>query len=405
MKKAGRRGFTLVELVVTVAVASVVIMAVVASGVTMVQFTQGQGRRTAAETQLALALSQIERRASNAGVNFANARYAVRFHNNVVGTVPNYDGSTTPVVPRCDVAPCPGFAEGIVEGTDVLELAMSNSGVRRGGEVIGSGRPGVSPTETVRLSNGDPFLESELMGAGGQLVLFSDPRFPEDACLARFLKVPNPAIPFELEFEFLNDDLGTANVPCIAATDDTGAPLPGVGSPCPCRAGFDVYVLEERSRLVIYQRADGEDIGLYLQQPAGAGSFGNVFIPVALGIENLQVSPVVGARLVRDAVLSTDTDLVVDACTATALTAGAPNWSPCQCNDSLAATCTLGDATPGAAEAYVRSVAIELTARADRWQEGQRPASFDSPAGPVDGVNRMRASMVVNIANPFLPLQ
>lgn len=399
MRRVRRRGLTLIEMIVTVAVASVVIAAVIASGVTMVQFTQGQGRRTAAETQLALALSQIERRASNAGVNFANAKYAVRFHNNVPsGTLLNYDGNTTPVVARCGVPPCAGAPAGIVEGTDVLELAMSPSGVRRMGNALQPRGPGGSTT--VQLGTGDPFLDSELDPAGpkGQVVLFSDPRFPEDSCLARLeataLGSNTPT------FNFADDNLAP-NTTETCASPSVPPGRPGEGQACPCRGdSFDVFVLEQRVRFVIYQQANGLDMGLYLQEPGGLpGTFGNVFTPVALGIENLQVAPTVGARL-------DGSDLIVEGCTATGLTAGLPNWNPCRCNDSLAAACTLGDtAVPGDAEAFVRSLAVELTARADRREDGRLPESFDSPEGPVDRVDRMRASTDIRIANPFLPLR
>jgi Tfp pilus assembly protein PilE len=390
----------MIELIVTVAVAAVVVSAVIASGVTMVQFSNGQGRRTAAETTAALALAQIERRMSNAGVNFANARFAVRFRNNVVvGNVPNYNATNASVVARG------GAAAGIVEGTDILEVSVAASGVRRPGVTTGT-RSG----NTVALATGDPLLEPELSaayvpggtGPTGQLLLFTDPSVPEDACLARFVPPePAPTGSPTLNLSFVDDDdAATGGGPACGVLSGTAPP--GNGSPCPCRPGFDVYVLEQRHRLVVYQQANGVDMGLYLQDPdpGRAGAFLNTFTPVAVGIENLQISPVVGA-------FNDGGSLTVEGCTATAITGGgAPNWNVCRCNTGPGQTCVLGDTPiPQEESAFVRSLDIQLTARADRRTGGRLPASFDSVAGPVDGIDRIQATTSVRITNPFLPLQ
>jgi len=380
----------MVELLVTVAVAGLVLSAVLVSGVTMVQFSNGQGRRTAAESTAALALAQIERRMSNAGVNFANARHAARLRNNVtVGTVPNYNGSTAAVVARG------GAAAGIVAGTDILEVSMAASGVRRMGSTTT-----VRAGNNVSLATGDPFIEPELNAPGGQLVMFSDPSAPEDSCLARLTGVSAVSSP-TLTLTFVDDNdvvLGTG--PNCGVL--TGTPPPGDGLPCPCRPNFDVFALEQRHRLVVYQLANGVDMGLYLQDPdpAKPGAFLNTFTPLAIGIENLQISPVVGA-------LADGGSLTVEGCTATAITGGGvPNWSVCRCNNSPAATCVLGDTVvPQKETAFVRFMDVQLTARADRRPGGRLPASFDSPAGAVDGIDRIQTTATIRIANPFLPLQ
>lgn len=383
MRRLHPRALTLVELVITVAVASLVITAVVASGITMVQFTQGQGRRSAAEATLSLALSQLERRMSNAGVGFANARFAARMRNNVAaGTLPNYDGSTTDVVTR-------GAAgAGIIAGTDVLEVAMSPSGMRRTG-LVSVARTG----NNVRLATADPFLEdpatpNELTAPSGQIVLFTDPWEPQDACLARLTAAASPSNP-NLQLEFLDDDLASAGAGpnCLS------------GAACPCTPDSEVYVLEQKVRIVVFQQANGADTGLYLQESTGPGTFGNVFTPLALGVENMQVSPVVGPLLDGG-------NLAVEGCTATAIAGAVPNWNVCRCNTAPAAPCVLGDnALPQPEEAYVRSMTIELTARAERIVGARLPASFDAPQGPVDDLNRMRASASVQIPNPYLPMQ
>ena len=388
MRRPGKRGLTLVELLVTMAVASLVLMSVVASGVTMMQYTQGQGRRTRAETVLALALSQIERRTTNAGVGYANSRFAVRIHNNVTGTVPNYGpNGTTPVVARGDANP------GIVEDTDILELSMAASGVRRMGTVVKE-----AVGNDVIIGTADPFLDSEIaLGSPkGQLMMFSDPEFPEDSCQATLQSATFGPEGLTLTVNFVDDDLGGGGWACAV-----GSGRPNEGAPCPCRPGMDVYALEQRLRIVVYQQANGQDMGLYLQDqdPANPGAFLGTFTPLAVGVENMQVAPTVGARV-------DGSSLPVGGCTATGITAGAPNWNPCVCNLGPADVCKRGVGAPGPEDAYVRSVMVELMARAERREGGIMPASLDgTPGAAPDNADHVTARTSIPIKNPFLPLR
>jgi prepilin-type N-terminal cleavage/methylation domain-containing protein len=373
------RGLTLIELMVTAAIASVILAAAVAAAVALIQFNQNQGRRTQTEVNVMLAMSTIERRMSNAGLGYPNSRFAFRLHNNVpVGTVPNYDGSTTPVVVLN------GPTAGIVAGTDVVEFSMSDSGLRRPGGLPG-GKAGAVQDFTIAFTSRDPFLTTvpttTVADPINQLVLFHNPDTLR-GCQAR---VRAYGASTSVDFTEVNDSLTP------------------VATNCPNAAQFEAFALERRVRFIIYQQANGVDLGLYQQTAGPTGVFGAAVEPVELGIINLQAAPVLG----RDPLAATYT---FEGCTVNATT-------QCVCNAGTrpppglaAAPCVVGDTAAVEPEtAFIRRVVIELTGRAERarrLEEGRAVPSFDGPvAGAPDGFNRVQVQTSIVLANAALPTQ
>jgi len=380
------RGFTLVEMMVALAVMSVIVLAAVLSASSIFSLTQGQARRSSAE--LALATVSLEKLASNAGAGFPNARYAVRVRNNV----------TTDLMPDLHVVPAGGASPGVVSGTDVLELSWGNPQFRGAGSVAADGSfilvgpPIPSAFKlSLGLTGGDPLTEEEWLGTQSgnpRVLLITRAQDPLEACLIRF-GPPSPPATLSVA-DVLTEQYGTALAPCTVTSP------PGV-------ADMTAHKLEGRARLFVYQQANGVDMGLYRQNmDPVTGDFENVTVAgqepeaVALGVENLQLAPVLGPNV----------DGGFPA-------VGSCSTSFCRCADGAdgGMACDLDEngaylsALPSVAS-LLRAIDVEVTVIGDRRPGERRPASFDSPAAATpDDRRRALAHVSINVNNCYLYAQ
>lgn len=383
------RGFTLVEMMVALAVMSVIVLAAVLSASSIFSLTQGQARRSSAEAALALATVSLEKLASNAGAGFPNARYAVRVRNNVT--------TTTTLSGNLPVVVAGGPVAGVIAGTDVLELSWGNPQFRRAGAVAPAptGSQVVVTFGTVALNSiltgGDPLADEEWGGAQPatpRVLLITRTQDPLESCLFSFgSPLTLPVIPVD---QVLTERYGVATSSCVVTS-----PI-GV-------ADTLAYKLEGRVRLFVYQQANGVDLGLYRQNmdtsAVSIGDFENVTVAgqepeaVALGVENLQLAPVLGPNV----------DGGFPA-------VGSCSTSFCRCADGAdgGMACNLDEngvylsALPSVAS-LLRAIDAEVTVIGDRRPGERRPASFDSPAAATpDDRRRALAHVSINVNNCYL---
>lgn len=396
------RGMTLLEMMITVAISSIMVAAAVTVGTSMVALMKGDSRKAAAEGQLALALSLIDRSLSNTGMGFSNPRFSFRVYDNVAaGSIPNLDSTTTsPVVASVGAA-----TAGIIADTDVIEVSMSDSGLRRSGTVDNFSVCAAS-TCTIKLQTADPFLNAELgmsMAVGdGMFILVQDDLNPDNQwCLGRVLTVSNSSSP-TVTFTHLKADMysGATN----GASD--GCNLDTNKNP-------SVYVVERRLRFMVYQKAGGNDFGLYMATALPNGTFPDPTLTppatMALGVENMQVRLAVGPRF--DTLSMNNLLPGPPACTAGAT-------QICVGNDPKGYLDPGVDPSPAHIQnfsvtgnwptglAYTKSALVELTAKAAPALGERRPASMNDAAGPIDNYRRARAAATaVLMLNGGLPTQ
>jgi prepilin-type N-terminal cleavage/methylation domain-containing protein len=257
------RGVTLIELMVSVAVASVVILAATQAVMVVTQAKRTNQRRLEVNEQASGALSLIGFDAQNAGYRFASPAFSVRVLDNVVaggdelGTITATGG-------------CGGTDWGIAPGSDTVEFRYGFEQL-----VPGNNSPVTCTGGTcdVVLGGGaasNPFSAMTPSGAG-DLVLLSN---ATAACLGR---VTANVTGTAMQMQLLNLDLSNATV---------GA-FPG------CAAGtFSVMRLGRRVRYLVCQPPASQPLerpGLYRQEVDGSGDFGAPQL-VQEGIEDLQVA-------------------------------------------------------------------------------------------------------------------
>lgn len=365
----------MVELLMTVTVASVVILAATMAATSMFKLSQGQARQGRAEAQLALATAALDRIVASTGAGFANARYSFRVRNNVAtGTLP---GDTSGI----NVVEFGSDAVGIIVGTDVLEVAWGNPALRRAGLLVGT----VNSASTVlQLQNGEPFAKEEWSGDGGvpiagMIVLLTRDANPREACVAQItgLGISTNTV----NVQMLNDNFGTTSPTCVLNNEgDTY-----------------VYKLEERRRIFVYQPANRADIGLYMQRAGANGVFGPNVDAIAMGVDNMQFAVAVGAEFDGGAV-------TVDSCLA-------GDGGVCQCGTP--GLCVLGveggigagNVGPTPLNALIRGATIQLSVQGERRDGAFRPALMDSAAGPVDDIRRAQGQSTFNLFNAYLATQ
>ncbi len=377
------RGATLTELMVTVGIASIVIAAATMAATSMFSMTQGQARQSSAEAQLALAMSSLDRLLSSTGTGFANARYSFRVRNNVPAGTLAGDSS------GMNVVTAGASGAGIIAGTDVIEVGWGNPVFRRAGTVVGSV---CSSSCTVQLQNADPLADQEwgtLDADGGSTgsvisglpyLLFTRDQNPRESCLGKITGIVSPTNR-TLTVQMLNDNYGTTTPDCTV--NNNGDLL--------------VYKLEERRRIIVYQRANGADLGLYVQKAdPSTGAFTTDPDALALGVDNLQVGPLVGAEF--------------DGGVAAVGSCSAVDGGVCNCGVNPG-VCALGEqggiatASPTGLNSLVRGALIQVAVRGERRAGARAPVSLDTDGGAVDDIRRAQGELTFNLLNGYLAVQ
>ncbi|MEW6432631.1 MAG: hypothetical protein AB1730_14100 [Myxococcota bacterium] len=265
---------TLIELLVTVAVASLVVSAAVAVLVAMSRQMRASERRLEATNAAMLATAIIQADLTNAGYRFPVPAFALRHYNNVDATT-----SLSGPAPITVGGNCAGGTVGLVPGTDVLEVI-------HGFELVGPGRAegliNSNPPAEYEIALGTlglPFETAEfLSGAVGSIVALSGP--DQRACVGRVLAADGlrPSITIELVDRNLQRITDPNAYPVVC-------PIPG-GT-----GGTRVYRLQRRVRFMVCGRigADPNEYALYRQESDLRGDFGAPQV-VQEGVEDLQVS-------------------------------------------------------------------------------------------------------------------
>lgn len=390
-----RKGLTLLELMIGLALASIISLMIAVVSAQLMQAGVGNSRAREAEARVGLALAVLDRSISNAGVGFVDSRYAFRIYNNLpAGSLAvKVVGGNLPVVAKG------GAAAGIVENTDVFEVSFDDQTIRRAGVVVPNSTVSCGgDTCAVTLATGDPFLDTELTAIGGAagvetgpLVLFTNDQ--GRSCLGR-AKGPTGAPPLaaspRIDFVMKTED--GANAAAVPVQARWG----GANVNCP-QAGDAVYALGRRRRFMVWQDANGANLGLYSQEAnvalgGSSGLFPNTAPALSVAeVENLQVAPSLPNPGMAPGPLGCSQAL-------------------CRCNDAPAPGCVLNssDHPPNGTDrrSNVRLVSIELTQRAGLRQTAQQPNSYDWPGpSPVDNVFRVRGETTISLVNMFLVTQ
>lgn len=367
MRAPRRRGFTLLELMITVAITSIVIAAAVSVFVTLATQQRAAERLVEAQSSTMVALASMQMDVSNAGYRFPVPAFAVR-HIEVdsATSLPSVGNTTITSTNNCDTA-------GLVEGTDVLELAEGWPLVGPGKAMAAAVTGGASVTFT--LGNfGEPFSTTEAVGgvgapAVGSVLVFANATGA--SCLVRVTSLDRPGL-----------TVGTGTLLDRDYQDlSSGAFYPG----CPA-AEMAVYRLGQRTRYMVCKPTTPTTPNahsLYRQTAGMTGSWGT---PVRLeeGIEDLQVS--MGYSNADGGIASTGA-------TPSCVQLGGPASSFCYCDDQPSGACTLSgaDIEPGLTSltgnsrvSLVRGIRVQLTGMGQRMAvvgapnaAYRRPASFD----------------------------
>ena len=211
----------------------------------------------------------ISRDLENAGFHFSSPAVAIRPRDNILGSLPNGDGTSINALSLGDPGP------GVIFGTDAIEIIAGNP-VTVAGQVGGVSIAG--NTATVTLDALDPLsavdVDAGVHGVFGPLLVFQS---ATTRCLGKVTSINGLTITVTTFADFEGDMTGTG----VAVAN------------CPS-ANMSVYTLMTRKRYLIYQDATGVS-GLYVQNlrdPPGTARLGVLGPPVLIaeGIEDLQIA-------------------------------------------------------------------------------------------------------------------
>jgi prepilin-type N-terminal cleavage/methylation domain-containing protein len=265
-----RRGLTLIELMITVAISSVVMLAAVQVVMMVSQSRRENERRLEVKSNAMSALALIDFEARSAGYRFSSPVFATRWLNNVDGTEPELTAAGNQI---STTANC-GLADwGIAPGSDTIEFRLGSELV-----VPGSASPSPvapsTPTALLIAATLNPF-DGAGQGAG-ELLLWTT---GTASCLGRGGTggVVGSSIPVQLVNQ--------------ALTAATLSAFPGCAAPS---TSYNLMRATRRVRFLICQPpASQPDArpGLFQQVALGGAAFG---VPqlVQEGVEDLQLAPV-----------------------------------------------------------------------------------------------------------------
>lgn len=376
MNRRLRAGLTLIELMVTVAIFSILMLAALSIFVAMSETQRLNERVGEASANRLLALSAIQLDLQNAGYRVPVPAFALRIFNNVDATLslPS-NGANLTTAAGCG----PG---GVIAGTDILEVA-------EGPDNIAPGRietvvpDAVSPRVTLNGLN--PMLPSPTDQAttaahtpGPVLVFARGPAVPpvvgdEGAfCMGRITDPPGATVTVRMM------DL-----------DGNDAP-PGYYANCPV-PGMRTYRILNKTRYMVCGTAAMAPNERALYQQRWRNGVWEAPRELQTAVENLQAA---------GRYLNLSTLVMNPAATPSCIGGGAR--ALCYCNDgtgacAVASPPAAGPVVPLTPAALIRGARVQITATGDRvalsntnTQSFRRPASFDLPAPGGAGDNFVR---------------
>lgn len=383
--RRGPAGFTLLELLVSSAMASVIVAAAVSVFVTLAAQQRTAERLVEAQSSTFVAVAAMQMDVGNAGYRLPLPAFAVRHLEVDSATSLPSVGSTT-ITPSGN---CGTLAGGLVEGTDVLELAEGYALMGPGRAEAAAVTGGASVSFTLG-GIGEPFSHTEATGgaaapAVNSILVFANATGA--SCLVRVATLDTPG---------LTSGTGTLVDRDYQALSSS-AFYPG----CPA-AGMQVYRLGARYRYMVCKptaTAAPREYTLY-RQVAGLTGFWQAPDRLQEGVEDLQVS-----------LAYANLDGGIEAAgTASTCVTGPSGTSFCYCDDKVSGACTLGtsDVEPGLTAitgtslvSLVRGIRIQLTGMGQRTAVApgatnevyRRPDSFDHAgmvASAADNYSRVQ---------------
>jgi len=262
-------GYTLIELLMAGAIGTLIIAATLAVFSLQRALHRNSDRLLSEHFGASVASLAITRDLENAGYHFSSPAVAIRPRDNILGSLPNGDGSSINALSLGD----PGA--GVIFGTDAIEIIAGNPATVAG-QVGGVSIAG--NTATVTLDALDPLnafdVDAGVHGVIGPLLVFQN---ATTRCLGKVISINGLTITATTFTDFEGDMTGT------------GAAVAN----CPA-ANMSVYTVMTRKRYLIYQDGTGV-FGLYVQNlrdPPGTARLGVLAPPVLIaeGIEDLQIA-------------------------------------------------------------------------------------------------------------------
>lgn len=261
-----RRGMTLIELMLSVAISSVILVVATALFTSLQQVKRDGERVIEVRSAAGTTISLIQFDAQNAGYRFSGAPFAVHVLQNVTG-------GESMLAPITSSANCGSSTWGIAPGTDVLELYQGFPLVSPG-QVFGINCPAGLCSNVTMPAGGAPFDLAAGDNGLNNLVLFQN-RENNSSCLGRITAFSSSA----MDIQLLKQDLTNA-------TATTYANCPVVGQP------MTLQRLGRRVRyMVCAPPASQPDArpGLFRQESGSDGVLGAATL-VQEGIEDLQIA-------------------------------------------------------------------------------------------------------------------
>lgn len=405
MRTRKQAGLTLIELMVTVSIFSILMLAALSIFVAMTETQRLNERVSEANANKVLGASTIHFDLQNAGYRLPVPAFAFRHVNDVnAATTLRADGAPIPTITT--LTGC-AAGVGLVPGTDVIEVASGAEFIAPG--VVGSvGGSALSPTVTLKFpstflddggvtdggsgSIAPPFMQSDVLppspAVGSVLVFARGPRMPgpdNGAFCAGIVRNFSVAGSFSVGLDLI--DRNFQNIAAASYYPVT----------CP-EADMRAYRITSRVRYMVCGEPGNNDptqMRLYRQRSAAAGWAQPEELQA--GVENLQVSP--RYQNLGNVVRPTGSG-------ASCLGAIGSQRELCYCDDAVGASCTppptqvepgITSLSPTTFPSLVRGVRVQLTTTGDRQalsnadtQNFRRPASFDRPAAGGVGDNFVR---------------
>jgi prepilin-type N-terminal cleavage/methylation domain-containing protein len=264
-----QQGYTLIELMMAGAIGSLIIAATLAVFSLQRALHRNSDRLLSEHFGASVASLAITRDLENAGFHFSSPAMAIRPRDNILGSLPNGDGTVINALSLGD----PGA--GVIFGTDAIEIIAGNPATVAG--QVG-GVSGGSGVYTVTLDALDPLssidVDAGAHGVLGPMLVFQS---ATTRCLGKVTGITGLNVTVTTYPAFDGDVTGSG-------TDVANCPL----------ANMNVYTLMTRKRYLIYQDGTGV-FGLYVQNlrdPTNTTRLGVLGPPVLIaeGIEDLQVA-------------------------------------------------------------------------------------------------------------------
>ncbi len=192
--RASERGMTLIELMVSLAIASVLVTTATALITTLSQVKRDSEHVLEVRGNAATALNLIQFDGLNAGYRFASAPFAVR-------VLPSVSGSEAELAPITDTANCGTDATwGLAVGSDVVEFSMGLDGAEPSDIISGACSSGSCTGVQTTVLRGAPIDPST-----DEVVLLSD---GVSGCLGRVL---GSSVPPSYDLQLIRQDYVDAN--------------------------------------------------------------------------------------------------------------------------------------------------------------------------------------------------